>query len=41
METNPIYVTAGGIRTYPPLLDGRNVVSMHYMFILHYIIIIC
>jgi hypothetical protein len=26
METNPIYATAGGIRTYPHLLEGRNVV---------------
>jgi hypothetical protein len=39
METNPIYATTGGIRTYPHLLEGRNVVSMHYMFILHYVII--
>jgi hypothetical protein len=36
METNPIYATAGGIRTYPHLLEGRNKVYMHYMFILNY-----
>jgi hypothetical protein len=36
MESNPIYATAGGIRTYPQLLEGRNVVYMHYMFILQY-----
>jgi hypothetical protein len=36
METNLIYTTVGGIRTYPHLLEGRNVVYMHYMFILHY-----
>jgi hypothetical protein len=36
METNPIYASAGGIRTYPHLLDGRNVLYMHYLFILHY-----
>jgi hypothetical protein len=36
METNPIYATTGGIRTYPHLLEGRNVVYMHYMFILNY-----
>jgi hypothetical protein len=36
METNPIYTTTGGIRTYPHLLEGRNIVYMHYMFILHY-----
>jgi hypothetical protein len=36
METNPIYATAGGIRTYTQLLEGRNVVYMHYMFILNY-----
>jgi hypothetical protein len=32
----PIHATTGGIRTYPHLLEGRNVVYMHYMFILHY-----
>jgi hypothetical protein len=32
METNPIYATAGGIRTYPRLFEGRNVVYIHYMF---------
>jgi hypothetical protein len=36
METNPVYTTAGGIRTYRHLLEGRNVVYMHYMFILNY-----
>jgi hypothetical protein len=36
METNPIYATAGRSRTYPHLLEGRNVVYMHYMFILDY-----
>jgi hypothetical protein len=39
METNPIYVTTGGIRIYPHLLEGRNIVYMHFMFILHYAII--
>jgi hypothetical protein len=24
METNPVYATAGGIRTYPHLLEGRS-----------------
>jgi hypothetical protein len=33
METNSIYATAGGIRTYPRLLEGRNVVYISYMFI--------
>jgi hypothetical protein len=36
METNPVYAAKGGIRTYPHLLEGRNVVYMHYMFILNY-----
>jgi hypothetical protein len=36
METNPIYATTGGIRNYPHLLDGKNVVYIHYMFILNY-----
>jgi hypothetical protein len=36
METNLVYTTAGEIRTYPHLLEGRNVVYMHYMFILNY-----
>jgi hypothetical protein len=36
METNPIYATAGGIRTYPHILKVRNIVYMHYIFILHY-----
>jgi hypothetical protein len=36
METNHIYATVCGIRTYPCLLEGRNVVYMHYMFILNY-----
>jgi hypothetical protein len=37
METNPIYAIAGEIRTYPHLLEGRNIVYMHYMFILNYV----
>jgi hypothetical protein len=36
METNPIYAIVGRIRTYPHLLEGRNVVHMHYKFILNY-----
>ena len=28
METNPSYASSGGIRTYPDLLDGRNIVYM-------------
>jgi hypothetical protein len=36
METNSIYATVGGIRTYPRLLEGRNIVYMHYMSILNY-----
>jgi hypothetical protein len=36
METNPIYATTGGIRTYPYLLEDRNIVYMHYIFILNY-----
>jgi hypothetical protein len=36
METNLVYAAKGGIRTYPHLLEGRNVVYMHYMFILNY-----
>jgi hypothetical protein len=36
METNHIYATTGGIMTNPHLLEGRNIVYMHYMFILHY-----
>jgi hypothetical protein len=32
METNPIYATTSGIRTYPRLFEGRNVVYIHYMF---------
>jgi hypothetical protein len=37
METNSIYATAGGIRSYPHLLElNRNVVYMHYMSILNY-----
>lgn len=38
METNPIYTTTGGIRTYPHLLESRNIVYMRKRFILHYII---
>jgi hypothetical protein len=36
MKTNPIYAIAGVIRTYPHLLEGRNVVYMHYMFIIYF-----
>jgi hypothetical protein len=36
MQTNPVYATTGGIMTYCHLLEGRNVVYMHYMFILNY-----
>jgi hypothetical protein len=36
METNPFNATVGGIMTYPHLLDSRNIVYMHYMFILNY-----
>jgi hypothetical protein len=36
METNTVHATADGIRTYPHLLEGRNVVYMHYLFILNY-----
>jgi hypothetical protein len=37
MELTPcIYAIEGGIGTYPHLLEGRNVVYMHYMFILYY-----
>jgi hypothetical protein len=36
MEPNTIYATTGGIRTYPHLLEGRNIVYMYYMFILNY-----
>jgi hypothetical protein len=36
METNPVYATAVGNRTYPHLLEGRSAVYMHYMFILNY-----
>jgi hypothetical protein len=41
MKTNPIYATVGGIRTYHHLLEGRNVVYMHYMFILNILGYIC
>jgi hypothetical protein len=34
-KLTPIYATADGIRTYPHLLEGRNVVYIHYMFILN------
>jgi hypothetical protein len=36
METNPSYAIVGGIRTYPHQLEVRNIVYMHYMFILNY-----
>jgi hypothetical protein len=36
MKTNTIYATAGEIRTYPHLLEGRKIVYKHYMFILNY-----
>jgi hypothetical protein len=36
METNSVYTTASGIKTYPHLIEGRNIVYMHYMFILNY-----
>jgi len=31
METNLIYTSAGGIRTYPHLLDSRNTMYMQLM----------
>jgi hypothetical protein len=34
METNPIYASSSGIRTYPHLLDGRNVVEMQLVVML-------
>ena len=34
METNLIYASAGGIRTYPHLLDSRHAVQMQLMVIL-------
>ena len=38
METNLIYAFAGGIRTYPHLLDSRHAVQMQLMVILlHYV----
>jgi hypothetical protein len=36
MGTNLVYATTGGIRTYLHLFIGRNVLYMHYMFILNY-----
>jgi hypothetical protein len=33
METNPIYATIGGLRTYPHLLEGRNVVRVHALHV--------
>jgi hypothetical protein len=36
MDTNPVYATTGGIRIYPHLLEGRNILHMHYIFILNY-----
>jgi len=32
MESNLVYASAGGIRTYPYLLDDRNTKLMHLMF---------
>ena len=41
METNLIYASAGGIRTYHPLLDSRHAVQMQLMVILlHYVYMI-
>jgi hypothetical protein len=37
METNPIYASSGGIRTYPHLLDDRNLLA--YTGLLHYSLI--
>jgi hypothetical protein len=34
METNLSYASSGGIRTYPHLLDGRNIMWMQLMVIL-------
>jgi hypothetical protein len=34
MEINLIYASAGGIRTYPHLLDSRHAVQMRLMVIL-------
>jgi hypothetical protein len=34
METNLIYASAGGIRTYPYLLDYRHAVQMQLLVIL-------
>jgi len=28
METNPSYASSGEIKTYPDILDGRNIVYM-------------
>jgi hypothetical protein len=36
MEPNLVDTTAGRIRTYLHLLEGRNIVYMHYMFLLNY-----
>ena len=44
METNLIYASAGGIRTYPNLLDSRHAVQMQLMVILLryvYMILLC
>jgi hypothetical protein len=38
METNLIYASAGGIRTYPYLLDNRHAMQMRLMvMLLHYV----
>jgi hypothetical protein len=38
METNTIYASVGGIRTYPYRLDIRHVVQMRLMvMLLHYV----
>jgi len=38
MKTNLIYTSAGGIRTYPHLLDSRHAVQIRLMVILvHYV----
>jgi hypothetical protein len=34
MKTNLIYASAGGIRTYPYLLDSRHTVQMRLMVML-------
>jgi hypothetical protein len=41
IETDLIYTAAGGIRTYPHLLDGRNAEQMQLLVILLAYICIC